>query len=116
MAQGLRPVTSVVVQVIKVAQSLRPATLVEAGGKRALLVDLERAEANVRRAIAVRRAAALLRAALAVRVGRGAAAAVPPAAVEEDPLVEEDLLEVAVADEQEQEKETRETAMKADEC
>jgi hypothetical protein len=106
---NLRPATSVVVQARKVAESLRPATSAVAGGKRALLVDLARAEASVLPVIRARRAAVLPHAVLAVREDRGAA--VHRAAVEEDrleeedPLVEEDPLEVAevVAGEQEQE-------------
>ena len=74
-AEGHKPVTSVVAQVRKVVESLKPATAVVAEGKRALLVDLARAEANVRRAIAARRAAVLLPRA----VGH-------PAAVEERPV------------------------------
>jgi hypothetical protein len=76
------------VQVRKVVESLKPATSVVAqvrkvaGGKRALLVDLARAEANVRRAIAARRAAVLL---LGV-VGHPAAVEEAPAAVEEVPV------------------------------
>jgi hypothetical protein len=77
VVEGHKPATSVVVQVRKVVESLKPATAVVAEGKRALLVDLARAEANVRRAIAARRAAVLLPRA----VGHPAAVVGPPAAV-----------------------------------
>jgi hypothetical protein len=71
-----------VVQVRKVVENHKPATAVVAGGKRALLVDLARAEANVRRAIAARRAAVLLPGV----VGHPAAVEEAPAAVEEVPV------------------------------
>ena len=73
-----------VAQVRKVVESLKRATSVVAGGKRTLLVDLARAEANVPRAIAARRAAVLLPAAV---VGHPAAVEEPPAAAEEAAVV-----------------------------
>jgi hypothetical protein len=78
------PEDTAVVQGREGAESLRPATSVVAGGKRALLVDLARAEANVPRAIAARRAAVLLPAAV---VGHPAAVEEPPAAAEEAAVV-----------------------------
>ena len=77
VVESLKPATLVVAQVRKVVESLKPATAVVAEGKRALLVDLARAEANGHRAIAARRAAVLLPRA----VGHPAAVVGPPAAV-----------------------------------
>jgi len=79
-----KPVILVVAEVREVAEGLRPAMSVVAGGKRVLLVDLARVETNVLPVIGARRAGTLPRAALAVRGVRGAAPAVPRAAEVED--------------------------------
>ena len=86
-----------VAEVKEVVGNLRPATSAVAGGKRVLLVDPARAEANVRRAIAARRAGALLRAALAARGVQRAAAAVHRAVVEEELPAAEVAVEEAPA-------------------
>ena len=82
--EELKRATLVVAEVREVAEGLKPAMSVVAGGKRVLLADLARAEANVPPVIGARRAGALPRAALPVRGVRGAAAAVPRAAEVED--------------------------------
>ena len=84
VVESLKPATSVVAQVRKVVESLKRATSVVAGGKRALLVDLARAEANVRRAIVARRAAVLHPGAV---VGHPAAVEEPPVAAVEAAVV-----------------------------
>ena len=99
VVESLRPATSAVAQVRKVAEGHKPATSAVAGGKRTLLVDPARAEANVRRAIAARRAAVLLPGV----AGHPAAVEGPPVAAEEAAVV---VVE-GVADVDEQEWEIR---------
>jgi len=72
-----------VVQVKEVVENLRPATSVVAGAARALLLDLARAEANVRRAFAARRAEVLLPGV----VGHPAAVVEPPVEAAEAAVV-----------------------------
>jgi len=91
--EELKRATSVVAQARKVAEGHKPATSVVGGEKRVLLVDLARAEANVRRVIAARKAAVLLPAAVEE----------PPAAAEEPPAA---AAVAEVVGEQEMEKNT----------